>query len=76
MGPTQARVRVPVRISPGNRCDEHAIGQATAPYSFKYGVEVGDAPEDLLVLTPPLWLQERIIARLLAHCRRGDGITR
>ncbi len=34
--------RTTVRILPGNRCDEHARGQATAPFDFSVGLTVGD----------------------------------
>lgn len=76
VAPDQPRAEVPVRIRPNNRCDEHAIGQATAPFAFKYGVEIGSGPEDLLVLAPPPALQQRIVAMLLDHCRRKGGVTR
>ena len=60
--------RVPVQVRPGNRCDEHAIGQATAPFSFRYGIEIGDAAEQVLLLPPPTTLQGRINALLRLHC--------
>ena len=62
--------RVPVQVRPGNRCDEHAIGQATAPFSFRYGIEIGDAAEQVLLLPPPTDLQGRINALLRLHCVR------
>lgn len=34
--------RVVVRLLPGNRCDEHARGQATAPFDFELWLAVGD----------------------------------
>ena len=69
--PTSAdRALVPVQVRPGNRCDEHAIGQATAPFSFRYGVEIGSAAEQVLLLPPPTTLQERINALLRLHCAR------
>lgn len=34
--------RTVVRILPGNRCDEHARGQATAPFDFQVSLRVGD----------------------------------
>lgn len=67
-----AGARVPVQIRPGNRCDEHAIGQATAPFTFRYGVEIGDAAEQVLQLVPPPALQGRINALLRLHCSRSD----
>lgn len=61
---------VPVQVRPGNRCDEHAIGQATAPFSFRYGIEIGEAAEQVLLLPPPPALQGRINALLRLHCAR------
>jgi len=34
--------RVVVRLLPGGRCDEHARGQATAPFDFELLMRVGD----------------------------------
>lgn len=34
-------VRVPLEITPGNRCDEHARGQATAPFDFLMQLRIG-----------------------------------
>jgi len=34
--------RVPLEITPGNRCDEHARGQATAPFDFLMRLRIGD----------------------------------
>jgi hypothetical protein len=44
---------VPIEILPGNRCDEHAIGQATAPFDFRLNVRIGTAPVGGLDLAPP-----------------------
>ncbi len=46
-GPTtlaagEQQVDVPLEITPGNRCDEHARGQATAPFDFLMHLQVGD----------------------------------
>jgi hypothetical protein len=68
----QGRVDVPLSIRPGNRCDEHAIGQATAPFAFRVGVRVGDGPDatDALVLVPPpVRVQAQATRMLLASCR-------
>ena len=69
--PSAGTARVPVQVQPGNRCDEHAIGQATAPFTFRYGVEIGDAAEQVLQLVPPPALQGRINALLRLHCAQG-----
>jgi hypothetical protein len=71
----QARVDVPLSIRPGNRCDEHAIGQATAPFAFRVGVRVGDGPdatETLVLVPPPVRVQAQATRMLLASCR-GEG---
>ena len=46
-GPTtleagEQQVDVPLEITPGNRCDEHARGQATAPFDVLMHLQVGD----------------------------------
>ncbi|MGB0102518.1 MAG: hypothetical protein WBP61_19725 [Nocardioides sp.] len=38
--PGQDRARIPLEITPGNRCDEHARGQATAPFDFLARLEI------------------------------------
>ncbi|MET0525634.1 MAG: hypothetical protein ABWZ91_12590 [Nocardioides sp.] len=48
---------VPLVILPGNRCDEHARGQATAPFTFRITVDVGDTSTKVLVV-PPERVQE------------------
>ena len=67
--PDRDRVLVPLRILPGNRCDEHAIGQATAPFTFRIGVRVGDVETKVLV-PPPLSVQEQATRMLLMSCAR------
>jgi hypothetical protein len=70
--PDRDRVLVPMSIRPGNRCDEHAIGQATAPFTFRVGVRIGrDDPVDTNVLVPPpLPVQRQATRMLLASCAR------
>lgn len=51
--PDEARTLVPMRILPGNRCDEHARGQATAPFTFRVWVRVADTRAPVLVIPPP-----------------------
>ena len=62
-----ARVDVPVRVLPGNRCDEHAIGQATAPFAFRFRVRV-DGRTLKLPLAPPPDVQAKITALLARAC--------
>lgn len=72
----QAHVDVPLSIRPGNRCDEHAIGQATAPFTFRIGVRVGDGPgstETLVLVPPPVTVQEQATRMLLASCAKKAG---
>jgi hypothetical protein len=70
--PARNRVGVPMSIVPGNRCDEHAIGQATAPFTFRVGVRIGgDDPVDTNVLVPPpLPVQRQANRMLLTSCAR------
>lgn len=65
-------VRVPLRILPGNRCDEHAIGQATAPFTFRIGVRIGDDVSTKLLIPPPPRVQAQTTRMLRLSCaRRG-----
>ncbi|RYU09497.1 hypothetical protein [Nocardioides iriomotensis] len=72
IGADQRSADVPLSIQPGNRCDEHAIGQATAPFAFRVGVRVGvgpDATETLVLVPPPVRVQAQATRMLLAYCR-------
>lgn len=53
----------------GSRCDEHAIGQATAPFSFRVFLRVGQGEASDVVRVPPLRIQEQTAALLHATCR-------
>lgn len=69
-------VEMPMSIQPGNRCDEHAIGQSTAPFTFRIGVRVGDGPdatETLVLVPPPVKVQQQATRLLLASCARKAG---
>ena len=44
LAPGEAVARIPLEITPGNRCDEHARGQATAPFDFLMRLAIGDRP--------------------------------
>lgn len=70
---TQRRIRVPLAIEPGNRCDEHAIGQATAPFTFRIGVRVddgADSTETNMLVPPPVRVQQQANRLLLDSCAR------
>jgi hypothetical protein len=76
IGGDERRAEVPLSIQPGNRCDEHAIGQATAPFAFRVGVRVGDGPgatETLVLVPPPVRVQAQATRMLLAYCRAKAG---
>jgi hypothetical protein len=58
-GPTvleedQTEARLPLAITPGNRCDEHARGQATAPFDFLVHLRIGDREAIAYRLEVPL----------------------
>jgi hypothetical protein len=66
--PDQPVTRVPLRIRPGNRCDEHARGQATAPFMFRVIVRVGETTTPVLI-SPPTPVQVVATAALDEACR-------
>jgi hypothetical protein len=68
--PGTAVTRVPLSITPGNRCDEHAIGQATAPFTFQVVLSVDGGPESAVLVVPPVPIQEQAAALLTLHCER------
>ncbi|HWI44142.1 MAG TPA: hypothetical protein VNS81_11015 [Nocardioides sp.] len=45
-------VRLPVTVDPG-RCDEHARSQASQPFTFRFGLLIGDAAVPSSVVVPP-----------------------
>ncbi|HEX6149501.1 hypothetical protein [Nocardioides sp.] len=70
--PDQPVTRVPLSITPGNRCDEHAIGQATAPFTFQIVVSIEGGPDQVVLVVPPVPIQKQASALLTLHCdRRG-----
>ena len=75
--PTRPEVAVRAAILPGNRCDEHARGQATAPWTLALTLRVGEGPEarDARVLVEPPAAVRRLATRALdrACVLRGDG---
>lgn len=62
--------RVPLSISPGNRCDEHAIGQATAPFTFQVVISVDGGDGLPVLVVPPASIQKQAGALLTLHCQR------
>jgi hypothetical protein len=44
---------VPLRVTPGNRCDEHALSQASAPFAFRLTVSVGGRRAGIGLVPPP-----------------------
>jgi hypothetical protein len=67
LSPAEETEAVPLAILPGNRCDEHAIGQATAPYDFSVTLQVGKR-RMVQALHPPLAMQNAASRMLLRHC--------
>lgn len=65
--------RIPLEITPGNRCDEHARGQATAPFDFLVRLTLGDArPVPFQVVVPLAAMNAATEALDLACAARGD----
>lgn len=75
--PTQPEVTVRTAILPGNRCDEHARGQATAPWTLALSLRVGEGLQtrDARVLVePPAKVRQLATRALDQACElRGDG---
>ncbi len=65
-------VRVPLEITPGNRCDEHARGQATAPFDFLAQLQVGDHPPSAYGLEVPLAAMDAATEALDVACAARD----
>lgn len=72
--PGDGAAEIPLEITPGNRCDEHARGQATAPFDFVVLLEIGD--ERLTVpLDVPLAAMNAATEALDAACAaRGSSL--
>ena len=58
----------PVAILPGDRCDEHARGQATAPFTFRLALRIGDTPAGKVLIPPPPSGQEAATTVLDRSC--------
>lgn len=68
LGSGSDRAVVPVHVLPGNRCDEHARGQATAPYDFLVRLRIAGATEVTVAPEVPLSLQEAATRALDRAC--------
>ncbi|HEX4976750.1 MAG TPA: hypothetical protein VFV40_02690 [Nocardioides sp.] len=62
------QVAVPLQVLPGNRCDEHARGQATAPYDFLVRLRIDRTTEVTVAPPVPLALQEAATRALDRAC--------
>lgn len=72
--PGDAAARIPLEITPGNRCDEHARGQATAPYDFIVLLEI-DGRSLTVPLDVPLAARNAATEALDVACAgRGDSL--
>lgn len=60
--------RVPLEITPGNRCDEHARGQATAPFDFLMQLRIGDRRPVAYQVEVPLAAMEAATEALDVAC--------
>lgn len=65
--------RIPLEITPGNRCDEHARGQATAPFDFLVRLRIGDRPAIAYRLEVPLTAMEAATEALDVACGARVG---
>ncbi len=65
--PDDSSGRVPVRITPGNRCDDHARSQVTAPFAFRLTLRIGGT-EAQVPIAPPPDVQVRVTELLERTC--------
>jgi hypothetical protein len=74
--PSQPEVGVRAAILPGNRCDEHARGQATAPWTLALTIEVGEgaeAREARVLVEPPAKVRTLATRALDQACALREG---
>ena len=71
MLPSLDAARLPLAILPGNRCDEHAIGQATAPFDFSLTLRLGNR-RVLQMIRPPPAVRAAASTMLRRHCGSAD----
>lgn len=60
--------RIPLEITPGDRCDEHARGQATAPFDFLMRLRIGDHAPIAHAIELPLTAMETATEALDIAC--------
>lgn len=60
--------RIPLEVTPGNRCDEHARGQATAPFDFLMRLRIGDRPTIAYAIALPLTAMDAATEALDVAC--------
>ncbi len=71
MPPSVPEARLPAAILPGNRCDEHARGQATAAWTLALTVKVGegsDARRARVLVEPPAEVRQLATRALDQAC--------
>jgi hypothetical protein len=68
--PGATAVEVPLAVLPGDRCDEHARGQATAPFVFRLQLRIGAAEPMKVLIPPPPAGQAAATAMLDRSCRQ------
>lgn len=73
LGRGRQRVDLPLEITPGNRCDEHARGQATAPFDFLARLRVGRRQVLDVELDVPLAAQRAASQALDRACASRAG---
>jgi hypothetical protein len=66
--PSASAARLPLQIVPGNRCDEHARSQVTAPFAFRLTLRIGDDVVSIPI-PPPAEVQVQVTELLEAACR-------
>lgn len=71
--PGRQGARLPLAITPGNRCDEHARGQATAPFDFMARLRIGDRSGIAYRLEVPLAAMEAATDALDLACAARAG---
>jgi hypothetical protein len=74
LAPGQASARIPLEITPGNRCDEHARGQATAPFDFIARLAIGDRELTVPLDVPPAAKNAATGALDIACAARGASL--
>lgn len=74
--PSRSTTRVPMSILPGNRCDEHARGQATAPWTLALTLRLVDDGRPVrarILVEPPLPVQQLATRALDQACAARAG---